>query len=164
LLLVQLVALCLLLAGCGSFLVGFVSNPGGPFSVSGTVTIVSFGFIQDPTGLTITFTAVTFVDSGTATTINFCGDQRAMFPINRFLRTDFNIGIHWSVLIAVTVVAQAHEAAEQVGTANDFPISVSDHNHTSISLVTRTSTQLLCIVMTDKWLFGPLKNCQFWQS
>ena len=97
---VLLVALCLLLTGCGSFFVGFVSNPGGPFRVSGTVSVVSFGFVQDPTGLTITFTAVTFVNSGTATTINFCGDQRAKFPINRFLQADFNIGIHCSVQVA----------------------------------------------------------------
>ena len=122
---VLLVALCLLLTGCGSFFVGFFSNhPGGPFRVSGTVSVVSFGFVEDPTGLTITFTAVTLVNSGTATTIHFCGDQRAKFPINRFLQADFNIGIHCSVLIAVTVVAPARKPTAEVGTANDFPISV----------------------------------------
>lgn len=120
---ILLVALCLLLTVRSSFFVGFVSNPGGPFSVSGTVSVVSFGFIQDPTGLTITFTVDTFVNSGTATTINFCGDQRAKFPINRFLQADFNIGIHCSVLIAVTVVTPAHKPTAEVETANDFPIS-----------------------------------------
>ncbi len=125
LLLALLVALCLSLTGCGSFFVGFVSNPGGgPFSVRGTVSIVSFGSIQDPTTQAITFTAVTFVNSGAATTINFCGDQRAKFPLNQFLQANFNAGIHCSVLIAVTVVGFAHKRTAEAGAANNSPISV----------------------------------------
>jgi hypothetical protein len=127
LLLVQLVALCLLLAGCGvSSLVLFPTR--AAHSASAVVSIVSFGFIQDPTGLTISFTAVTFVDSSTATTINFCADQRAKFPINRFWRADFNIGIHCSVLIAVTVVAQAHQRLNTLGLQMISQFPSSDHN------------------------------------
>lgn len=102
--LTQLLALSLLLSGCSGVFVGFVSNPGGTMSVSGTVSIVQLGVITDPTGATITFTAVTFVNPGTATTISFCGDQRSRFPINQFVRADFNTGVFCSALVAVVII------------------------------------------------------------
>jgi len=100
---VQLLLLCLFLPGCDTFFVGFVSNPGGgTMSISGTVSIVRLQYLRDPAGVT-TFTAVTFVNSGTSTTINFCGDQGSSFPINRFVRADFSTGLHCSTLIAVVI-------------------------------------------------------------
>jgi hypothetical protein len=97
-------ALCLLLTGCGGVFVGFVSNPGGTMSASGTVVVVQLGFIRDPTGATINFTAVTLVNPGTAVTINFCGDQRSSFPMNRLVRADFNTGFYCSPLVAVVIM------------------------------------------------------------
>jgi hypothetical protein len=108
-LLAQMLAVCLLLPGCGAFFVGFVSNPGGTVSVSGTVTVVFFGFIQDPTGVKTTFTAVTFVNPGSSITINFCGDQSSRFPINQFVRADFRTGVFCSTLVAVVVSTWVHE-------------------------------------------------------
>jgi hypothetical protein len=94
---------CLLLSGCGSFFVGFVSNPGGARTVSGTVTVVSLGLFHDPFGTT-TFTAVTFINVGNAVTINFCGDQRNLFPINGSVRVNFNTGFNCSVLVQVAII------------------------------------------------------------
>lgn len=104
--LAALLALCLLLAGCDAVFVGFVSNPGGRLSVSGTVSFVQSGFIQDVTGNRITVTAVTFLGSGTATTITFCGDRSGSFPMNQFVRADFTSGIYCATLIAVTVITE----------------------------------------------------------
>lgn len=101
--LVPVVLLCVVLAGCDAFFVGFVSNPNGTMSVAGTITIVQLGVIHDPTGLAITFTGVTFVGSGSAATINFCGDQRSHFPLNLVVRADFTTGVYCSTLLATTV-------------------------------------------------------------
>ena len=95
--------LCALLAGCGAVFIGFVSNPGGAHTVSGTVSIVQLSFIHDGTGQSIMFTAVTFLDAGDAVTVNFCGDQRSLFPLNRFARADFNTGVFCSTLVAVSI-------------------------------------------------------------
>ena len=105
--LIQCVALCFMLAGCSGFFVGFVSNPGGMKSVSGTVSIVNLGFIQDPMGTKVTLTAVTFINSETTLTINFCGDQRSQFPLNRPVRVDFNNGFQCATLGVVVVIAWA---------------------------------------------------------
>lgn len=94
---------CTLSEGCGSYFVGFVSNPGGSQTISGTVSGVQLGSLRDVTGETIVFTAVTFLNPGTATTINFCGDQREEFPENRQVRADFTSGISCSTLLAVAV-------------------------------------------------------------
>jgi hypothetical protein len=103
LLLVSVVALSLLLAGCGQVFVGFVSNPGGAMRVSGTVSLVQLEFINDGHGTLINFTAVTFINGGSATTVNFCGDQRSGFPINRSAQADFTTGTFCSTLIAVVI-------------------------------------------------------------
>ena len=113
--LIQCVALCLMLAGCSGFFVGFVSNPGGMRSLSGTVSIVNLGFIQDPMGAKVTLTAVTFINPETTVTINFCGDQRSQFPLNRPVRVDFNSGFQCATLGAVVVIAWAEG---RVGPAN----------------------------------------------
>lgn len=94
---------CLLLGGCGSFFVGFVSNPGGAKTVSGTVTVVSLGLYHDLFGST-SFTAVTFINVGNAVTLNFCGDQRNLFLINQNVRVDFNTGFNCSVLVRVVII------------------------------------------------------------
>jgi hypothetical protein len=97
------VGLSLLLAGCGQVFVGFVSNPGNPMQVSGTVSRAQLEFFNDNHGTLINFTAVTFINAGTATTINFCGDQRSGFPINRVAQADFTTGTFCSTLIAVVI-------------------------------------------------------------
>jgi hypothetical protein len=102
---IWLLWLCLLSTGCsGFYAVGFVSNPGGTSSVTGTVSLVNFGFIQDVSGVQIDFTAVTFVNLGTATTISFCGDQRSKFRVNRSMQAVFSSGVFCANLVSVMFV------------------------------------------------------------
>jgi hypothetical protein len=101
--LLVIVALSILLAGCGQVFVGFVSNPGNPMQVSGNVSKVQLEFYDDSHGTLTNFTAVTFVSAGTATTINFCGDQRSGFPIDRSAQADFTTGTFCSTLITVVI-------------------------------------------------------------
>jgi hypothetical protein len=96
--------LVLPISSCGSFFVGFVSNPGGNMTISGSVTGVSVAVFQSM-GTSVPFTAVTFASSGTAVTINFCGNQGSLFPINQFVRANFTTGVSCSTLIAVSVSA-----------------------------------------------------------
>jgi len=103
--LVLLLAQSLMTAGCDAFFVGFVSNPGGTKTVSGTVSIVQLSFVHDITGKTIMVTAVTFLNPGTATTVNFCGDQHDRFPVNSVAQADFNTGVLCSALVAVVVTS-----------------------------------------------------------
>ncbi len=86
--------------------VGFVSNPaaGQVQSVTGTVSAVSHLDYHDSSGTT-TFTAVTFVDKlHTATTKNFCGDQRPLFPLDQTVRADFRQGFVCAGLVQVVPV------------------------------------------------------------
>jgi len=94
---------CTLSEGCGAYFVGFVSNPGGSQTIGGTVSVVQLSSIRDVTGTIIVFTAVTFLNPGTATTINFCGDQRQEFPENRQVKADFTTGIFCATLRTVVV-------------------------------------------------------------
>ena len=95
---------CCLSEGCGAYFVGFVSNPGGSQTINGTVSTVQLTSIRDITGETVILTTVTFMNSGTATTINFCGDQREKFPVGEDVQVDFNTGVYCSKLLAVVVV------------------------------------------------------------
>ena len=103
LVLVVLLLLAVPLAGCGAYFVGFTFNPYGTQSVSGTVSAVSLGFVHDPSGTT-EFTAVTFANPGSTVTVNFCGDQRNLFPIDQKVQADFTTGIRCSTLIRVVTM------------------------------------------------------------
>jgi len=92
----------LLLTGCGGIFVGFVSNPQiSPSSVSGIVIVVHLETSSDVNGNSTTFTAVTFSNGGLSTNVNFCGDHRSQFPLNRSVRADFNPGPVCSNLVVV---------------------------------------------------------------
>jgi len=92
----------LLLTGCGQIFVGFVSNPQGPpLSVTGIVIVVHLETSNDVNGNSITFTAVTFSNGGLSSNVNFCGDQRSQFPLNRSVRADFHPGTVCSNLVVV---------------------------------------------------------------
>ena len=84
------VSVWLLLTGCGAVFVGFVSNPQIPSSsLSGRVTAAVLASVNDLHGNSVTITIVTLTNGGLASTPNFCGDQRAFFPINNVVRVDF---------------------------------------------------------------------------
>lgn len=101
---VVLLAACASSLSCGGYyFVGFVSNPGGTTSITGVVTIVSKGLIADPGGVT-QYTAVTFTKAGAETTINFCGDQQHLFPIDATVKADYTVGALCAVIANVVVM------------------------------------------------------------
>jgi hypothetical protein len=105
LLLLPLIALPLMLAGCGHTSVFFSSNPGFPTSVTGTIIIVELNSTTGPNGVVLnTFTLVTIRSVSTTNTFSFCGDQRNQFPIGQEVRVDFNSGVSCSTLVAVVVL------------------------------------------------------------
>jgi hypothetical protein len=70
-------ALLLSLCGCGSkFFVRGAINTGG---ISGTVSMVEITTVIE-NGSFATVTLVTFLQVGTSSSMNFCGDQQALIP------------------------------------------------------------------------------------
>lgn len=100
----SLIALLLVLAGCGQINVGVVSNPGFPSSVTGTIIAVQVQSSSGPNGAVNTFTVVSIQSVSTTNTFNFCGDQHSQFPLNQQVRVDFNSGVSCATLIAVVVL------------------------------------------------------------
>jgi hypothetical protein len=100
LMLALLLPLCLLASGCEGVFVGFVSNPVGKLSVSGTVSVVQLGLVKDVTGEQITITAVAFLNPRTAITISFCGDQSSSFLLNQFVHAEFSQSVLCAALAA----------------------------------------------------------------
>jgi uncharacterized protein YceK len=99
----HLVALCVLLTGCGGVFVGFTSNPGFPTTVTGTVIRVEVGTAKDINGFSIAVTTVTLSTNVISSTFTFCGDQFSRFPINRQVRVVFVSGAACSTLNDVTL-------------------------------------------------------------
>ena len=101
---VALYAICIGMGSCGgSYFVGFVSNPVGSTSITGTIVSVNIGFASAPSGMT-TVTVVTFANGGTATTLYFCGEQQTLFPLNQTVRADYTSGVLCSLVVKVAVV------------------------------------------------------------
>jgi len=91
-----LVVACLFATGsCGYVFVGGAINTQ---STSGLVTIVQF---TAGSGTGVSITVITFTSNGTASTKTFCGDQRALFPLDRHVRVDFTPGNSCDNLVTV---------------------------------------------------------------
>ena len=74
------------LCGCGSKF--FVRGAINTATISGTVSVVELTTaIEDGTSVTVTL--VTFLQNGTSSGMNFCGDQRTLFPVDQFVRASF---------------------------------------------------------------------------
>jgi hypothetical protein len=98
----SLILLSLVLTSCGDvFFRGAILTT--PQSVSGTVSLVQLTVVFDH-GSSITVTAVTLLGPNRANSINFCGDQRSQFPMNQFVKANFNPGNPCSTLVLVVVV------------------------------------------------------------
>jgi hypothetical protein len=98
----SLILLSLVLTSCGDvFFRGAILTT--PQSVSGTVSLVQLTAVFDH-GSSITVTAVTLLGPNGANSINFCGDQRSQFPMNQFVKANFNPGNPCSTLVLVVVV------------------------------------------------------------
>lgn len=102
--LLPLIVLLLVLAGCGQINASFVSNPGFPTSVTGAIISVHVQSTSGPNGALNTVTVVAIQSVNTTNTLNFCGDQQSLFPLNQQVRIDFNSGVSCATLIAVVVV------------------------------------------------------------
>jgi hypothetical protein len=95
---------------CGGFsFVGFVSNPGGTASITGTVTAVSDGFVSDLNGITPT-TTVAFKNSEITVTMIFCGEQQSLFPLNTNVRAEYTAGVLCSVLTEVVIISESENS------------------------------------------------------
>jgi len=96
----------LLFTGCGNIFVGFVSNPQiHSSSLSGTVTAAVLGSVNDLHGNPLTITIVTLTNGGLASTPDFCGDQRTLFPINSVVRADFTQETQCLSLVKVVIIS-----------------------------------------------------------
>ncbi len=100
---VALSFLCVaLVTGCGTF-VGFVSNPGVPMNVNGTVTVVHLAVIDAANGIGVTVTTVTLLDADKQANLVICGDQVSLFPMNQAVQVRFTTGVPCSTLVGVVV-------------------------------------------------------------
>ena len=98
---VSLILVTLALSSCGNvFFRGSILTT--EQSVSGTVSLVQLTVVSDH-GTSITVTAVTLLGHNAANSINFCGDQRSQFPLNQFVKANFNPGNACSTLVIVIV-------------------------------------------------------------
>ena len=103
----RLVALSLsmaVLAGCGGLAVSFVSNQLPPGSATGTVVALSLTSGTDRFGTPVTITALTLINAGVSTTLNFCGNQESQFTINSVVRVNFTTGSPCWILNSVVVL------------------------------------------------------------
>jgi hypothetical protein len=87
--------------GCGSKF--FVSGALNSSTISGTVSIVQLTTVVNG-GSLLTVTLVTFLQQGTSSTMNFCGDQRTQFPVDQFVQVNFTPGTRCASVIQIVVL------------------------------------------------------------
>jgi len=99
-LLVVLVVACLLMTvSCGDIFVRGAINPGTQ-SAAGTVSIVQF---SASSGSGVSVTIITLTGNSTASTLNFCGDQRTLFPVDKQVQINFTPGQPCATVLTVTL-------------------------------------------------------------
>ncbi len=101
LVLVALIACLLSCVACGDIFVRGAINSGVQ-STSGTVSIVQLN-ANSSSGVTITI--ITLMENNTANTLNFCGDQRPLFPLSHQIQVSFRPGTPCASVLTVNVVA-----------------------------------------------------------
>ena len=99
LLLVIVIALLLTTVSCGGIFVRGAINPGTQ-SVNGVVSIVQFS--ADSGGVSITI--ITLIGSGMNHTLNLCGDQRDLFPVDHDVRVSFKPGTPCASVLSVNLM------------------------------------------------------------
>ena len=93
-------ALLASLCGCGSkFFIRGAINTG---TVSGSVSTVELTSVMD-NGTSVAVTLVTFLQSGTSSSMNFCGDQRALFPLDQFVSASFTATPACASIVQITI-------------------------------------------------------------
>ena len=104
-LLPSIVSLGLLLAcllttvSCGDIFVRGAINPGSQ-SLNGTVSVVEFNVGSGGASITI----ITLTSNGMANTLNFCGDQRALFPSQSQVQVSFTPGTPCANVLSVHII------------------------------------------------------------
>jgi Flp pilus assembly protein TadG len=98
LLLFLVAALLLLSADCGAVFFGGAITTGSTFQ--GTVSIVQLTAVNGNTQVT----AVTFLQNGFSSTMNFCGDQIGRFPLTQTVQVNFNLGSPCSTILLVVII------------------------------------------------------------
>ena len=71
-------------------------------TVSGVVSVIHITTIISAGGTTTLVTVVTFLQTGTASTINFCGDVGNQFVVNTFTTVDFTQGQSCATVVAIS--------------------------------------------------------------
>jgi len=100
---VALALVCLLqLTSCGGVTAGgFFFNPVS--TISGEVSIVQITVVSGPNGTSVQVTAVTFINNGSANSMNFCGNVAKEMPVGSFVTVSFNPGSACGSVISVQV-------------------------------------------------------------
>jgi hypothetical protein len=88
--------------GCGNVFIRGAINTGS--STTGSVSFVQLGNVLNGTGGTVQVTFVTFLQNGTSSTIGFCDDQTALFPLDQTVRVNFNPGRPCATILIVVIV------------------------------------------------------------
>ena len=92
-----LLMVCVMLsASCGNVFVRGAINPGAQ-ATNGTVSIVQFSSGSGGVSITI----ITLTSNGLANTLDFCGDQRSLFPANQQVQVSFMPGTACDNVLAV---------------------------------------------------------------
>ena len=104
LLLSALLQTCLVVTnvGCGNVFVRG-ALPGATSSISGSVSVVQLSAIIGENGTIVQITFVTLLQSGTASTVGFCGDQRSQFPMQQTIRAEFNPGRTCANIVTIVI-------------------------------------------------------------
>jgi hypothetical protein len=95
----------LLLTGCDGVVIFGAIPSTTPVTVSGFVSIVQVTTIGSGGATTIFVTAVTFLpfaQSGTASTVSFCGNVGNQFVLNTFTTVSFTRGPGCATIIAIS--------------------------------------------------------------
>lgn len=95
------VALLLFSTGCGNvFIRGDIQGS----IIQGSVSTVQLGNVLNETGETVQVTFVTFLENGISSSLTFCNDQTALFPLDQTVRVNFNPAQPCATIIVVVVI------------------------------------------------------------
>jgi hypothetical protein len=101
LVLLAIFAVLLSCVACGDIFVRGAINPGFQ-STTGTVSVVQ---LSASSGSGVTITIITLMENNAASTLNFCGDQRTLFPLEQQVQINFRPGSPCASVLAVNVIA-----------------------------------------------------------
>lgn len=85
---------------CGSKF--FVRGAINTASINGTVSTVELSTVVE-NGTSVTVTVVTFLQSGTSSSMSFCGDQSALFPLNQSVTASFTTAPPCASIVQIVI-------------------------------------------------------------